>query len=55
VGVVGKCFDVGPGVHELTVEAFDDLGMLEYHLGHECPGFADTAAFALEEVALPRK
>jgi hypothetical protein len=38
-------------VHELAVEALDDLRMLEHDLGDERPGLQVAPPLALEEVA----
>ena len=50
--VVGEGLrDVGAGVHELTVQLFDDLRVLQHDLGDERPRLKVAPPFTLEKVA----
>src|SRR5207237_175567 len=51
--IVGERLDdVGAGVHEVAVEALDEVGMLEDDLRDEGAGLQISAALELEQVAL---
>jgi len=51
--VVGERLDnIGVGMDELAVEPFDELGVLQHHLGHERAGLETAAPHELEETAL---
>src|SRR6185437_10127947 len=53
VHVVGERLgDVRPRAHEVQVQLFDDLGVLDQHLGHERAGLQVAAALELEHVTI---